>query len=66
MPYSPSKRAIKKIVKEELDETISKVFYDSIVVSDPPVGYYRVTNLYVNPTNGKLIIIYDNTPVKKD
>ena len=31
--------------------------------SEPPVGKYRVTNLWVDPTNGKLTVEYDDVPV---
>jgi len=29
-------------------------------LSVPPEGYYRVVNLYVNPTNKKLVYVYDD------
>jgi hypothetical protein len=29
-------------------------------MSTPPEGYYKVTNLYVDPSNGKLVIEYDD------
>lgn len=31
------------------------------LISTPPVGCYKVTNLYVNQ-NGKLAVVYDDTP----
>lgn len=31
-------------------------------LSSPPHGYYKVTNLYVDPDTGKLIVVYDDTP----
>ena len=34
----------------------------SAMESAPPVGKYKVTNLYVD-TNGKLTVEYDDTPV---
>jgi len=42
------------------DATISKLGGS---ISNPPAGYCRVTNIYVNPDNGKLVITYDDTPV---
>ena len=33
------------------------------VVTDPPPGKYRVTQLYVDPLTNKLVVEYDNTPV---
>ncbi len=32
------------------------------IKSTPPSGYYRVTNLYVDPSTGKMIVKYDDTP----
>ena len=32
------------------------------VISTPPTGSFKVTNLYVDPLTGKLTIEYDNTP----
>ena len=31
-----------------------------LVKVDPPSGYYKVTNLYVNPANGRLVVEYDD------
>ncbi len=31
------------------------------ITSSPPAGKYRVTNLYVNPADGKLVVEYDTT-----
>jgi len=42
------------------DATISKLGGS---LSSPPSGYFKVTNIYVNPDNGKLVITYDDTPV---
>ncbi len=30
--------------------------------SIPPTGHFKVTNLYVDATTGKLVVDYDNTP----
>jgi len=30
------------------------------IQSSPPEGRYKVVNLYVNPSNGKLVIEYDD------
>ena len=35
----------------------------SQVLSTPPPGMCRVTNIYVDPNSGKLVIKYDETPV---
>jgi len=40
---------------------ISKV--EGGIASDPPVGYCFVTNLYVDPETGKLIVEYDDEEV---
>jgi len=37
---------------------------ETSVVSIPPSGYCKVSNLYVNLSTGKLEVIYDNTPVE--
>ena len=31
-------------------------------VSNPPSGKCKVTNLFVDPVTGKLVVEYDNTP----
>lgn len=31
--------------------------------SNPPVGKYKVINLYIDPATNKLIVEYDNTPL---
>lgn len=31
--------------------------------ADPPSGFFRVTNLYVNPANGRLVVEYDDEPI---
>jgi len=33
------------------------------VLSSPPTNMYKVTNLYVDSVTGKLVVLYDNTPV---
>jgi len=35
---------------------------DKSVVSIPPPGYCPVSNLYVDPETGKLVVIYDDVP----
>jgi len=35
---------------------------NGVVFSDPPTGKFKVTNLYVEPTTGKLVVKYDDTP----
>lgn len=32
------------------------------VESKAPVGKYKVTNIYVDPATGKLVVEYDDTP----
>jgi len=34
----------------------------SKIVSYPPSGMYQVTNIYVNPENGKTVVDYEDTP----
>lgn len=59
-----------KYVGEELDsiewesETLHELPSDSILLtSKPPSGKYKVTNLYVDPSNGRLTVEYDDTPI---
>lgn len=33
------------------------------ICTNPPEGSYRVVGLYVNPTDGNLIVVYDDEPV---
>ena len=33
------------------------------IQSTAPSGHYRVTNLYVNATTGRLVVEYDDVPV---
>lgn len=40
----------------------SKVSDAGLVASTPPVSKCKVTNLYVDPETGKLVVEYDNTP----
>jgi len=35
---------------------------DGLTVA-PPTGKYQVTNLYVDPDTGRLVVEYDDTPV---
>ncbi len=36
----------------------------SVVTSTPPTGKYKITNLYYDPEDNRIIIQYDNTPVQ--
>lgn len=46
-------------------EALHELSVDSIlVVSKPPSGMYRVVGLYVNPSTGRFVVRYDDTPVK--
>jgi len=33
--------------------------------SKPPLGKYKITNLYVDPNSGKQITEYDDTPMEE-
>lgn len=33
-------------------------------LSVPPAGCCKVTNIYVNPQTGKLVVVYDDTPAE--
>ena len=35
---------------------------ETSVVSLPPQGKYKVTNIYVDPVSGRLTVNYDDTP----
>jgi len=35
---------------------------DNVVASAPPPGKCKVTNIYVDPDTGKLVIKYDDAP----
>ncbi len=32
-------------------------------ISKPPSGKYKVVNIYVDPTTGKVVVQYEDTPV---
>ena len=32
------------------------------IPSNPPEGHYKVTNMYINSQNGKLVVEFDDTP----
>ena len=34
------------------------------IISDPPTGFFKVTNLYVDPKTKRVTLEYDNTPQK--
>lgn len=46
------------IVKEGAEPLV----VDGVIASQPPSGKYKVTNLYVDPVTGKLVVEYDDTP----
>ena len=33
-----------------------------MIASKPPTGTCKVINLYINPTTGKMVVEYDDTP----
>ena len=37
---------------------------DMTIISNPPSGHFRITNLYVDSSTGKTVVEYDNTPAK--
>jgi len=41
---------------------ISTIATGGGIASTPPVGSFKVVNIYVEPSTGKLTIEYDNTP----
>lgn len=45
---------------------ISEVIFEKALVIDVPEGAHKVTNLYVDPSSGKLIVEYEDTPVVKE
>lgn len=48
--------------QKSLLELINLKGTDSIA-SEAPVGYCKVTNFFVNPSTGRLVVEYDDTPV---
>ena len=36
---------------------------ETIIVSNPPSGKYKVVNLFVDPSSGRLTVQYDDTPI---
>jgi len=44
---------------------ISEIIFEKALKITVPDGAHRVTNLYVDPSSGKLIIEYEDTPVKE-
>lgn len=42
---------------------ITRIDDDVDVISAPPNGHFRVTNIYVDSTTGKTVVQFDNTPV---
>ena len=53
-------------IEWSVPKSINSRFFNSIafrgVVSHPPEGMYRITNMFVNPKSGKIVIEYDNEP----
>ena len=49
--------------QKSLLELINLKGEDSIA-SSAPVGKYKVVNMYVDPSTGKLTVEYDDTPVE--
>jgi hypothetical protein len=43
---------------------VVEVILKQPVWTDPPVGKYRVNNLFVDPETGKLEVEYEDTPVE--
>jgi len=35
----------------------------NLIVSEPPLGKCKVSNIFVDPSNGKLTVEYDDTPI---
>ena len=49
----------------KLTMEISEVIFQKALKAEAPVDAYKVTNLYVDPIKGKLIIEYEDIPVKE-
>ena len=47
------------VVKDGADKNVKA---SVLQISNPPTGMCKVTNIYVNPTNGKLVVKYNDTP----
>ena len=37
-----------------------------VIVSVPPNGKYKVTNIYVDPDTGRTVVEYDDTPAEEE
>jgi hypothetical protein len=46
-----------------VETTIDFLLKQQAIKSDPPSGKYKVINLFVDPSNGRLTIQYDDTPI---
>jgi len=46
-----------------IETTIDFLLKQRAIKSDPPSGKYRVLNLFVDPSSGKLTVQYDDTPI---
>ena len=44
---------------------ISEIIFEKALKITVPDGAHKVTNLYVDPTSGKLLIEYEDTPTKE-
>lgn len=50
----------------KLTMQISEIIFEKALKITVPDGAYKVTNLYVDPTSGKLIIEYEDNPIEKE
>lgn len=50
----------------KLTMQISEIIFEKALTITVPDGAYKVTNLYVDPTSGKLIVEYEDTPTVKE
>jgi len=44
------------------ESSIDYILKTRAIKSDPPTGSYKVTNLYVDPDSGKLVVEFDDIP----
>jgi len=47
----------------QLTMRIAEVVLQNALGTTPPVGSYKVTNMFVDPLSGKLFVEYENTPI---
>lgn len=56
--------AFEKIVVLDVNDKIPVAeLPDSVLISQPPSGKCKVTNIYVDPATGKLVVKYEDIPV---